>query len=261
MRDILKTDCRIGSIRGFFAMRSHLIGLASALIALLGAAAAHADNLGPFNAAMEDVAAHNRAALGHLADHDAERAAAEIRKMQEAWGTFAQHFSGERPAAFRDNRLYVTMLVDVPTRIVTAMMMLDFGRPAIAENSLQAIRREMSAVRRESGVEVLADAVLDANARMDTLAAALDHAPDWSTPAAVSALATKAEAYGAAIRRCKDFAPEPVRDAPEFHRIVEGVTASLDMLATAIADRDAAALRRVIDELRSLDSLLAARYG
>ena len=74
-------------------------------------------------------------------------------------GAFAEKFSGNRPEPFRDNKLYVTMLVDVPTRIVTAMIMINFGRPDIARNSLQAIREEMSAVRRASGVEVLADCV------------------------------------------------------------------------------------------------------
>ena len=53
------------------------------------------------------------------------------------------------------------MLVDVPTRIVTAMIMINFGRPDIAKNSLEAIRDEISAVRREGHVEVLADCVLN----------------------------------------------------------------------------------------------------
>jgi hypothetical protein len=236
-------------------MRSRLIGLATALVALFGAASARADNLALFNAAIEDVAAHNRAALSHLADHDAERAAAELQAMQEAWGAFSQHFGGDRPAAFRDNKLYVTMLVDVPTRIVAAMMMLDFGRPDIAQNSLQAIRREMSDVRRESSVEVLADAVLAANTRMDALAAYRGEQPDWTTATAA------ADAYGAAIKHCDSLAPEPVRAAPEFRRIVDRVAAAVDMLAKAIAAHDTVALRRVIDELRSLDNFLAAHYG
>ncbi len=242
-------------------MRTCHIGVATTLIALFCAASARADNLAPFNAAMEDFAAHNRAAIGYLADHDADLAAAELKKMQDAWGVFTQHFSRDRPDAFRDNKLYVTMLVDVPTRIVTAMIMIDFGRPAIAQNSLQAIRQEMSAVRRESGVEVLADAVLDANSKMDALAAYGDQPPDWNTPTAVADIAAKADAYGAAIKHCASLAPEPVRAAPEFRQVVEGVAASLAALPEAVAARDSARLQRVIDELRSLDNILVARYG
>jgi hypothetical protein len=242
-------------------MRTCLIGVATTLVALFCAASARADNLAPFNAAMEEFAAHNRAAIGHLADHDADLAAGELKKMQDAWGAFTQHFSRDRPDAFRDNKLYVTMLVDVPTRIVTAMIMIDFGRPAIAQTSLQAIRQEMSAVRRESGVEVLADAVLDANARMDALAAYGDQPPAWDAPTTAADIAARADAYAAAIKHCEKLAPEPVRAAPEFQRIIDGVAASLAALPKAVAARDGTQLRHVIDKLRSLDSVLAARYG
>ncbi len=241
-------------------MRARHIGLAT-LFLLLGAAAARADNLPAFNAAIEDIAAHNRAALGHLADHDPDLAAAELREMQESWGAFAQHFSRDRPDAFRDNKLYVTMLVDVPTRIVTAMIMINFGRPAIAQNSLQAIRAEFSAVRRASGVEVLADAVLDANARMAALAPWGDQPPDWNNAATAAEIAATAEAYGAAIRHCAALAPTPVRAAPEFRRVVDAVAAALDDLPPALAAHDGARLRRVIGELHALDSMLAVRYG
>jgi hypothetical protein len=243
-------------------MRSRFIGLAAALIALLGAVA-RADDLAPFHAALENVAAHNRAALGHLAERDAERASAELRQMQDAWGAFTQRFSGGsgRPDAFRDNKLYVTMLVDVPTRIVAAMMMIDFGRLAIAQSSLQAIRREISAVRRESGIEVLADAVLDANDRLEPLAAYGAQPPGWDMPAATADIAAKADAYRAALRHCDELAPGPVRTTPEFRHILDRATAALAALSAAVAARDGTQLRLVIDELRSLDSLLAARYG
>ena len=240
-------------------MRTRHVGLAAAVLLLVGLTAARADNLAAFNAAVEDIAAHNRAALGFLASDDPDLAAAELRKMQASWGTFAQNFGRDRPDAFRDNALYVTMLVDVPTRIVTAMIMINFGRPAIAKNSLQAIREEFSAVRRASGVEVLADAVLDANTKMNALRAWRTAPPDWERRAAE--VAPIADAYAAAISRCAALAAEPLRSSRELRRIVEGVAAALAELPPAIAARDDARLRRVIDELHELDSILAARYG
>jgi hypothetical protein len=242
-------------------MRLRQIGLAIITLALIGAGAARADNLAAFNLAMEDVAAHNRAAIEHLRNHDPDLAKAELARMQASWGALAEKFSRDRPDALRDNKLYVTMLVDVPTRIVTALIMINFGRPDIATNSLQAIRQEMSAVRRDAGVEVLADGVLDADARMEALAAYADQPPAWDDIAAVRELAAKAEAFGAAVRHCDALAPEPVRTSAEFRRALDGVTASLDALAQAIAARDAGALHRVIMELRSFDMLLASRYG
>jgi hypothetical protein len=240
-------------------MRMRRISIVTAAALLLAAGAARADDLALFNAAVEDVAAHNRVALGYLRTENVDLAMVEIDQMKEAWGPFAERFGRDRPEKFRDNALYATMLVDVPTRIVTAVIMINFGRPDIAKNSLQAIREEFTAVRRASGVEVLADCVLDANAAMDALFAYRDDPPDWDRPA--TDIAAKSDAYGAAVRRCDAMAPEALRAAPEFRRLVDGVAASLAFVPKAVAARDGDLLHRVIIELRSFDNLLAFRYG
>src|SRR4051812_24694518 len=144
-------------------MRRRLISVATGVALLLAAKPMLADDLAGFNAAIEEVASHNRAALGYLHNQNADQAAVELEQMKEAWGAFAERFGRDRPERFRHNALYVTMLVDVPTRIVAAMIMINFGRADVATRSLQAIRQELSAVRRGSGVELLADGVLDAN--------------------------------------------------------------------------------------------------
>jgi hypothetical protein len=232
-----------------------------AAVALLLAASAARDDLAQFNAAVEDVAAHNRVALGYLRTENLDLASVEIERMKDAWGPFAERFGGHRPDQLRDNPLYTNMLVDVPTRIVTAIIMINFGRPDIARNSLQAIREEFTALRQASGVEVLADCVLDANAAMDALFAFHDMPPDWNLPTTASDVATKADAYGAAVKHCDAMAAEPVHGSAEFRRLVDGVAASLAFVPKAVAARDGDLLHRVIIELRAFDNLLAFRYG
>ena len=241
----------------------HALALGAALALASGAltdARARADDLALFNTAIEDVAAHNRVALGYLRTENNDLALVELDGMKTAWSAFAEKFSGNRPAPFRDNKLYVTMLVDVPTRIVTAMIMVNFDRPDIARSSLQAIREELAAVRKESGVAVCADCVLDANAAMDAVARDRDGPIDWNDTAAAD-IGAKADAYGAAVRRCDAAAPAALHDNPEFRRLVDGVAASLASVPKAVAAHDRDLLYRVINELRSFDSLLACRYG
>jgi hypothetical protein len=237
------------------------IGMAASVVLLAGSSTARADDLALFNAAMEDVAAHNRVAIGYLHNENVDLAAVEIERMKDSWGAFAERYSGNRPAPFRDNKLYVTMLVDVPTRIVTALIMINFGRPDIARNSLEAIRDEISAVRRASGVEVLADCVLDSHSALETFSVYRDNVPAWGEPATATDIAAKADAYGAAVKHCDAMAPESVRTNPEFRRLIDGVAASLAFVPKAIAEHDRDLLYRVIIELRSFDNLLAFRYG
>jgi hypothetical protein len=242
------------------SMRLRRIGIAAAGLLLAGSLA-RADDLAPFNAAMEEIAAHNRVAISYLGNENLDLATVELERMKQGWSDFSARFGRDRPERFRDNKLYVTMLVDVPTRIVTAMIMINFGRPDIARNSLQGIREEISAVRKESGVEVLADCVLEANAAMDALFVHGDRAPGWDTPATAGDVAAKVESYGAAIKRCDAMAPAQVRDSSEFRRLVDDVAASLASVRKAIETHDSDLLHRGIIELRSLDNLLAFRYG
>jgi hypothetical protein len=233
----------------------------SGMVLFAGLHGARADELAVFNAAMEDVAAHNRVAIGYLQNENVDLAVVELDRMKGSWSAFAERFGGNRPAPFRDNKLYVTMLVDVPTRIATAMIMINFGRPDVAKSSLQAIRDEISAMRRESHVEVLADCVLDSHAAMEAFSLYRDKVPDWNEPSTSSDIAAKADAYGNAVKRCDAMASESVRANPEFRRLVDGVAASLAFIPKAIADHDRDLLYRVIIELRSFDNLLAFRYG
>src|SRR3982074_3116464 len=241
------------------AMRRRLISVATAVALLLTAKPMLADDLAGFNAAIEDVASHSRAALGYLHNQNADLAGVELERMRDSWGAFAERFGRDRPERFRDNALYVTMLVDVPTRIVAATIMINFGRPDVAAGSLQAIRQELSAVRRGSGVELLADCVLDANGAMEALAVYQDAPPDWDRT--VTDFAQKAAAYGAAVTRCDAMAPAALRQGVEFRRVVDGVAAALAVIPKAIAARDGDLTLRVIIELQSFDNLLALHYG
>ncbi len=242
------------------AMRRRLISVATAVALLVATGPMLADDLAGFNAAIEDVASHSRAALGYLHNRNGDLAAVELERMRDAWGAFAERFGRDRPERFRANARYVTMLVDVPTRIVAATIMINFGRPDVAAGSLHAIRQELSAVRRGSGVELLADCVLDANAAMEALVVYQDAPPDWDRPAAVTDFAQKAAAYGAAVTRCDAMAPA-LSESREFRRLVDGVAAALAFVPKAIAARDDDLIRRVIIELQSFDNLLALRYG
>jgi len=242
------------------AMRRRLISVATAVALLVATGPMLADDLAGFNAAIEDVASHSRAALGYLHNRNGDLAAVELERMRDAWGAFAERFGRDRPERFRANARYVTMLVDVPTRIVAATIMINFGRPDVAAGSLHAIRQGLSAVRRGSGVELLADCVLDANAAMEALVVYQDAPPDWDRPAAVTDFAQKAAAYGAAVTRCDAMAPA-LSESREFRRLVDGVAAALAFVPKAIAARDDDLIRRVIIELQSFDNLLALRYG
>jgi hypothetical protein len=222
-----------------------------AALALACLAAARADDLEDFNRAVEAAMSHHRVAAGYLRTGNIELATLEIDGLREAW---AKVSTLPRPAAFRDQQRYTSTILQIATQLVGISLVLNLGRPDVARESLDTIRKMLSDLRRENGVTVLADCVLDANVAMDALFAT-ERQPDWESAAAGG------DSYAATLRRCDAMAPRVVHDHPEFRRLIDGLLASLAQFPKAIDTRDADLLHRLMIELRSFDNLLAFRYG
>jgi hypothetical protein len=220
-----------------------------------------AGDLADFNAAVEAASAHNRVAIGYLRTGNGDLASLEIDRLREAWGKLAARFSGKRPDAFDGNPLYGPLWTTASARFVATDMMLKAGRPEQIADALNGLRGDLSALRKASGIVVLADCVRDANAIMDALMTYNDRALDWSKTETLFDIASKASVYGYELDRCDGMAGETVRTAPEFRRLVDGAKAGLALIPTAIATRDTDLLHRVLIELRSFDNLLAFRFG
>jgi hypothetical protein len=233
---------------------------ASILIIALSTAA-FAGDLADFNAAVENASAHDRVAVGYLRTGNNDLASLEIDRLREAWGQLSQRFAGKRPDAFDGNPLYAPLWTTVSARLVAADLMLKTGRAESTADALNALRGDLSALRKASGIVVLADCVRDANATLDALMLYNDATLDFSKPETRFAIANKASIYGYELERCDAMASEPVRISPEFRRLVDGAKAGLALIPTAIATRDGELLHRVLIELRSFDNLLAFRFG
>ena len=229
----------------------------AALSLLIGSTAGFADELSDFNAAVERAASHQRVAIAYLRTGNVDLAALEIDRLRQAWAAVT---SLKRPAALnRDPQLYTTTMVDVATRLVGVSIMMDSGRPENARQGLQAIRAQLTALRKASGIEVLADCIAEANGTMDRLMAFNNEALDWSTQ--TGAVTQSVTTYRTQIDRCDAMADQAIRDGPEFRRLVDGIRNSLSQFPKAVAEKDTNLLRRLLVEMRSFDNLLAFRYG
>jgi hypothetical protein len=239
----------LASMERLAAFLKHAACMAALTLACL--TAARADDLDDFNRAIEAAMSHHRVASCYLRTGNLDLAKLEIDGLREAW---AKVSTLPRPAAFRNQERYTGTVLQVAAQLVGISLVLNLGRPDVARESLDTIRKMLSALRRENGVTVLADCVLDANTGMDALMAT-DRGPDWESAAAGG------ESYAATLRRCDGMAPRGIRDHAEFRRLIDGALGSLAQFPKAIETRDADLLHRLMIELRSFDNLLAFRYG
>jgi len=231
----------------------------TAFVALALTGPAFAAEIDEFNAAIENVAAHNRVAIGYLRTGNVDLATLEIDRMRDAWAPAASRF-GRPFGSFAANvQLYASTMLDVTTRLVAAQLMITTGRSEQAGQSLTAIRNDLSELRKAAGVPVLADCVRESNDAMDTLFAFDDR--ELSSVKAGDDVAASANAYGKILDRCDAMADSPTRQNPEFRRLIDGAKASLGLIPETIAAHDGGRLHRILIELRSYDNLLAFRFG
>ncbi len=225
------------------------------------AGAALAGDLADFNAAVETVSSHNRAAIGYLRTGNTDLASVEIDRLRQAWHKLTARFAGHPPDAFDGNPLYPTLFTTIDARLVGTDMMLNSGRTQAARESLEAIRADLHKLRQRSGIVVLADCIGDASKASAGLMAYNKRNLDWSKPLTRYAIAGRAAVYSYELARCDTTASETVRKDAEFRRLIDGAQASLARIPEAIAARDAGLLHRILIELRAIDNLLSFRYG
>jgi hypothetical protein len=219
-------------------------------VALLAAAAAHADDLSNFNRAVEAAAAHNRTAIAYFRNGNIDLAATEVDRLRDAWSKVSEL---PRPSVF-DRANYTLAMTDIATRLVTADMMLNLDRPDNARQSLLAIQDDLYQLRKSAHVPVLADCIRDANEAMNKLMA-------FDGQVQSNGLTEAAAGYRAALARCDQMADEKTRREPEFRRLVDGAQAGLARVPEAVTSKDEDLLHRLLIELRSFDNLLAFRFG
>ena len=110
---------------------------------------------------------HHRVAAGYLRTGNIDLARLEIDGLREAW---AKVSTLPRPAAFRDQERYTGTILTgrgAARRHLAGAQ----SRPRRMSRANRSTRsaRSLSDLRRENGVTVLADCVLDANVAMDAL--------------------------------------------------------------------------------------------
>jgi hypothetical protein len=237
---------------------------AAILVLALSAGAtapAMAGDLADFNAAVEAAEARNRVAIGYLRTGNGDLASVELDRLRAAWRDLTTRFAGKPPDIFDGNALYGIVLTDISARLVTADLMFKSGRLDVARQALQAVRGDLYRLRKSAGIVVLADCIRDSH---EALAAFMDYNKrklDWSKPDVPFNIAGRSAVYGYVLNRCDGIAKPAVRKDPNFRRLVDEAKQALTLVPKAVATHDAPLLHRVLIQLRSLDNLLAFRFG
>jgi hypothetical protein len=127
------------------ALVDHFRGSALALVLLVLAvgAAARADELADFHAAIGQVSAECRSAMDVLETSGPEETAAAVSRVRQSWQVVVQRFGAHPPAGFEQQE-HTTAMLDVDVRLVGALIIINAGRRDAARQALVGIDEILS---------------------------------------------------------------------------------------------------------------------
>ncbi|MEA2990285.1 MAG: hypothetical protein QOG83_2996 [Alphaproteobacteria bacterium] len=126
-------------------------GLLLAALVLQGLiVAAGADELADFHAAVEEASAQYRFALKTLETRGREETSAEVARFRQAWQAVIDRFGSDRPPAFAETDDLPGLFMQVDTRIVGAMIVIDIGSRDAARDALAPIEEVLEQLSERS---------------------------------------------------------------------------------------------------------------
>jgi hypothetical protein len=118
-----------------FCVRAGLL----ALLLAWQAPAARADELADFHAAVAIASAEYHAMLQTLDTRGREETAAAVGRFRQTWQSVADRFAARPPAGLADNDTLSATFMQIDSRLVGAMIVIDIGSRDAARATLEPI--------------------------------------------------------------------------------------------------------------------------
>lgn len=239
-------------------VHKHLAAAFALALSLAPAAAWAAASLDTFLADLQPAYDGIRKSMFYLERGAVAPAGFEIERSAEAWRSEVLPYAASPPAPFAHDPDFARTLEGVAAALARA------DTAAGADAALAAIRGipdTLAELRARNHIVVLADHVREANRAMERLWEYRHRTIDFDDRAAVDELRARLAVTAYAYGECDRAAPDGVSRRPDFRRIIDGVTNSLDQMWDAIAAGDQQRVVNILREVRSFDRLLWLRHG
>jgi hypothetical protein len=120
------------------------------LLALAWPAGGRADALADLHATVASASIQYRIAMNTLETSGREQTALEVQRLRSAWQAVMEQFSANHPAAFSNDDEFPSVFMQVDTRIVGALIVIDIGSRDAARDGLAPIGEILSRLQARS---------------------------------------------------------------------------------------------------------------
>lgn len=240
-------------------MRSIIIALCLTLgIASLSGAA---DNLFlQFNADVDSAYANYRKALFHTNKKNKEKSGKANESFIHQWKEIKQTYGQTPPEVFSSDLKWNSTLSKIEEIAQNSSKQIEEGHLAEAHETLEAIRDELTDLRKRNSVIVFSDHVNNYHEVMEGLLVE-GYTPDKINEQAIVTIQGQLVLLDYLVQAIKENSPSTYRQNKQYQQLERGLFESLDALNEAIKSKNPEAISTCIKMLKPAYAKLFVNFG
>lgn len=240
-------------------MRSTIVAIC--LIFVTAALAGAAENpYVQFSADVEKAYAAYRTALFQTNKQDAEKSAAANEMFIQQWQKISQTYGNEPPEVFRGDLKWESTFATIAEIAQQSGELIREGNLAEAHEMLEAVRDELSDLRKRNSVIVFSDHINNYHEAMEGLLVA-GYTPDKIDEKAVDDIQGQTAVLIYLAEAIKENTPDKYRENQQYQQLEKGLFGSLEELKTALESKDPKAISKAINMLKPAYAKLFVNFG
>ena len=213
-----------------------------------------------FNAEVEQAYAAYRKALFQTNMKDAEKSGKATEMFLTQWSSIIEAYNEQPPEVFSTDPKWADTLSSIEEIAVKSAGQIKDGEVAEAHETLEAIRDELSDLRKRNSVVVFSDHINNYHAVMEELLVG-GYTPDTINEAALVEIRGQLAVLNYLAEAIRDNAPQKYRSDQMYEKLEAGLFASLDGLQNALESNDPKGVSKAIKMLKPAYAKLFVNFG
>lgn len=241
-------------------MRSVLIFLACLLLGSPSLAGANENRFQQFNNDVDQAYAFYRQALFQTNKKDAGKSTKANDKFLTQWQTLIAQYNSQPPEVFGSDSEWQSTLSNIEKIAVESAAQIKEGQLAEAHETLEAIRDELTELRKRNSVIVFSDHINNYHEVMEGLLVG-GYAPDKIDEQATEDIMGQLAVLSYLAEAIKKNAPAEYRENQKYQQLEKALLGSLKALEESIDKGNPESISKSINDLKPAYAKLFVNFG
>lgn len=213
-----------------------------------------------FNSDVEKAYAAYRQALFQTNRNNAEKSDKANEIFIQQWQQIKQTYSNKAPEVFTSDLKWESTLASIEDIALKSAGQIKEGNLAEAHETLEAIRDELTDLRKRNSVIVFSDHINNYHEVMEGLLVG-GYIPEKINESAVIEIHGQLAVLNYLAEKIKENAPEKYSENETYLKLQKGLFASIDGLTQAVASNNPQAISKAINMLKPAYAKLFVNFG